>query len=110
MSAAVPLNDHELIVIENRRKLGYDAATPATSLSGSVPGHGLLEEGVLVYSVDSRLPTGELPLKIAGDTGNGRFNEFPVLTLGKSVTVRGHTITVTGDTNGTYTISIERSG
>ena len=108
--AAVPLNDHELIVIENRRKLGYDAATPATSPSGSVPGHGLLEEGVLVYTVDVRVQTGELPTKIAGDTGNGRFNEFPVLTLGKSVTVRGHTITVTGDTGGTYTISIERSG
>ena len=104
--AVVPLNDHELIVIENRRKLGYDAATSDTSPSGSVPGHGLLEEGVLVYTVDAHRNTGQLPTKIAGDPGNAQFGDFPVLTVGESVTVRGHTITVTGDTGDTFTIVV----
>ena len=107
--AAVPLNDHEMIVVENRRKLGYDAATPDTSPSGTVPGHGLLEEGVLVYTVDSRQATGELPTRIAGDPGNAQFGDFPVLSLGESVTVRGHTITVTGEAGDTYTIVVSAS-
>lgn len=107
---AVPLNDHEMIVMENRRMLGYDAGTPETSPSGSVPGHGLLEEGVLVYTVDSRRTTGDLPTKIAGDPGNAQFSEFPVLSIGESVTVRGHTITVVSKTGDTYEVSIEPSG
>ena len=107
--AAVPINDHEMIVVENRRKLGYDAATPDTSPSGTVPGHGLLEEGVLVYTVDSRQATGELPTRIAGDPGNAHFGDFPVLSLGESVTVRGHTITVTGEAGDTYTIVVSAS-
>ncbi len=107
---AVPLNDHELIVIENRRWLGYDESTPLTSPSGSVPGHGLLEEGVLVYTVDARVDTGHLPTKIAGDPGNAQFSAFPLLTVGESVTVRGHTITVVSETGDTYAVSIEPSG
>ena len=106
----VPLNDHEMIVIENRRKLGYDSDTPETSPSGTVPGHGLLEEGVLVYTVDSHRSTGELPTRIAGDTGNAEFREFPVLAFGDSVTVRGYTIAVIGATGDTYTVVIEPSG
>ncbi|MDE0494467.1 MAG: S-layer homology domain-containing protein [Acidimicrobiaceae bacterium] len=102
----VPLNEYEMIVIENRRMLGYDAGTPETSPSGTVPGHGLLEEGVLVYTVDSRLSTGEVPTKIAGDPGNAQFSEFPVLGLGESVTVRGYTIRVTAETGNTYTIVV----
>ena len=107
--AVVPLNDHEMIVIENRRKLGYDAGTPETSPSGAVPGHGLLEEGVFVYTVDTRRDTGELPTKIAGDTGNAQFSDLPVLTVGESVTVRGYTIRVTAETGNTYTIAVEQS-
>ena len=107
---AVPLNDHEMIVVENRRMLGYDSGTPETSPSGTVPGHGLLEEGVFVYTVDSRITTGELPTRIAGDPGNAQFNEFPVLSIGESVTVRGYTITVTADSGDAYVVAIEAPG
>ena len=37
--AAIPLNLHEIIMIENRRKLGYDAAPPALHQNGSIPSH-----------------------------------------------------------------------
>lgn len=107
--AVVPLNDHEMIVIENRRKLGFDAATPDTSPSGTRPRHGLLEQGVLVYTVDSRRATGDLPIKIAGDPGSAQFSEFPVLTPGESVTVRGHTIAVTSQEGNTYTVTVRRT-
>ncbi len=107
---AVPLNEHELIVIESRRKLGYDATVPPTSPSGSQPRHGLLEDGVLVYTVDARVETGQLPLKVAGDDGTSQVNDFPVLTLGESVNVRGYTITVIADDGDTHTVRITRTG
>jgi M6 family metalloprotease-like protein len=103
---AVPLTPYELIVIENRRRLGFDATTPSTSPSGTPPLHGLLEEGVLVYTVDTRLGTGLTPIKVAGDSGNGRVERFPVLGLGESVTVRGHSVTVTGDDGSVFAIVI----
>ena len=103
---AVPLSPHELIVIENRRRLGFDATTPRTSPSGTPPRHSLLEEGVLVYTVDTRLESGLTPIKVAGDSGNGRVERFPVLGLGESVTVRGHSVTVTGDDGNVFAIVI----
>ncbi len=107
---AVPLNDHELIVVESRRKLGYDATVPPTSSSGAQPRHGLLEEGVLVYTVDARLETGQLPLRIVGDDGTSQVDDFPILTLGESVNVRGYTITVIADNGDTHTVRITRTG
>lgn len=108
--AAVPLSEHEIIVIESRRKLGYDATAPPTSPSGSQPRHGLLEEGVFVYTVDTRVRSGQLPLKIAGDDGNGQFHDFPVLNLGESVNVRGYTIKVIADDGDTHTVEITTRG
>ena len=98
--AAIPLNLHQIIVIENRRKLGYDAApTPVHHTGNVTPSHGLLEEGVLVYTVDTLIESGQLPIKILGNTRVGGFDSFPVLTAGESVTLHGYTITITNDTN-----------
>lgn len=116
---AVSLNEHEQIVVENRRALGYDyTVTPAVEPSSGPSGSDLYREdwgsehtveGVLVYTVDARIGTGELPVKVAGDTGNGQINRFPFLTLGESVTVRGYTITVTRDDGYAYEVAIEPS-
>ena len=116
---AVSLNEHELIVVENRRALGYDyTVTPAVEPSSGPSGSDLFREdwglhtveGVLVYTVDARIGTGELPVKVAGDTGNGQISRFPFLTVGESVTVRGYTITVTRDDGYAYEVAIEPSG
>lgn len=66
----------------------------------------LQEEGVLVYTVDSTLGDGDLPLKVAGDTGDGHFPDYPILTQGQSVTIRGYTVTVQSATLTTHTIII----
>ena len=58
-----------------------------------------------MYTVDASLPTGELPLKIAGDTGNGQVDDYPVLAVGQSVTVRGYTVTVVADDGDTHTVT-----
>ena len=65
--AAVPLSDTEVIVVESRRKIGYDGEG-----FGTLPG-----EGVLVYTVDAALSSGELPIKIGEDTGDGHIERSP---------------------------------
>ena len=109
---AVPLSDTEAIVIENRRKLGYDTGTEYRASEGYktlLP--ALPAEGVLVYTVDAAIPTGDLPLKVAGDRGTGHIKGFPILTDGERVTIRGYTITVVSTTpHTTITITQDAGG
>ena len=108
--AAVPLNAREVIVIESRRKQGFDHSRDYTAPNGWRTTYPrLISEGVLVYTVDALTQSGELPLKVAGDTGNGQVDDFPVLQAGESVAVSGYTITVTADNGNTHTVSISRS-
>ena len=108
--AAVPLNAREVIVIESRRKQGYDHSRDYAAPNGwSTTYPRLIEEGVLVYTVDALTQTGELPLKVVGDSGNGQVDDFPVLQVGESVNVGGYTITVTADNGDTHTVSITMS-
>ena len=108
--AAVQLNAREVIVVESRRKLGYDHSRDYKAPDGwSTRFPRLISEGVLVYTVDALVQTGELPLKVAGDSGNGQVDDFPVLQAGESVTVRGYTITVTADDGDTHTVTITKA-
>ena len=97
--AAIPLSQSEVIVIESRRKLGYDVG-----FNASLP-----TEGVLVYTVNATLGTGDLPVKVAGDTGNGQIDHYPILTVGQSVTIRGYTIVVNADNGDTHTVTITKA-
>ena len=107
--AAIPLWGNELIVIESRRKINHDVGVPYEDEDGyTAIFPGLLEEGVLVYTVDAGIGSGDLPMAVAGDTGNGQVSDFPVLGEGQSVTVRGHTITVVSDAGGVHTVEITR--
>ena len=94
--AAVPVSANELIVVESRRPIGYDE-------------HAALGDGaVIVYTVDARTGSGDLPIKLAGDAGRGHTYESPILTVGESVTVRGYTITVIADDGDTHTVTISK--
>lgn len=108
--AVVPLTSHNVIVIESRRAVGYDTGEewvdPSTRARTTFP--RLVSEGVLVYTVDSFIGSGELPVKVAGDSGNSEVDDFPVLGVGESVTLHGYTITVTADNGSTHTVSIVR--
>ena len=67
--AAVPLSDHETLVIESRRKIGYDVGLDHREPDGATTTFpALATEGVLVYTVNASLHSGKLPLKVAGDT------------------------------------------
>ena len=97
--AAIPLSDTEVIVIESRRRIGYD----------DVPG-GARSGGVLVYTVDATRGSGALPLKIGNDTGSGTIDQSPFLTEGQSINLRGYTLTAQSATSTTHTVTITRSG
>ena len=106
---AVPLSETELIVIESRQKIGYDASQESRWPDGAratMP--VLLHEGVLVYTVDSTLPGGQLPLKVAGDSGNRTVKDYPLLAPGQSITIRGYTITVRSADRLTHTVHISK--
>ena len=92
---AIPVSESEVIVIEDRRKIGYDIGEEFVSLDGGrTTFPALVTEGVLVYTVDATLESGDLPLKVVGDSGNGQVDDYPILTSGQSVTTHGYTITV----------------
>jgi len=108
--AVVPLSAHEVIVIESRRKIGYDTArewtAPDTRARTTFP--GLVSEGVLVYIVDTFIGSGDLPVKVAGDSGDSEVDDFPVLKFGESVTLHGYTISVMDDDGDTHTVLIQK--
>ena len=108
--AAIPLSRTEVIVIESRRKIGYDAGQYHRWTDGThttFPGLGA--EGVLVYTVDASRTTGSLPLRLIGDTGNGQIDDYPILTVGQSATLRGYTITLESATANTHTVTITKA-
>ena len=108
--AAIPLSGTEVIVIEGRRKIGYDTPRNEHFPDGVIRTFpALLTEGVLVYTVNAALRSGELPLVIAGDTGNLQVDRYPILTDGKSITIRGYTITVESSTDTTHTVTITKN-
>lgn len=110
---AVPISESEVIVVEARRKIGDDQGQAYESPDGVRTTYpALATEGVLVYTVDATLESGDLPLKVVGDSGNGQVDDYPILVSGQSVTIHGYTITVvstTPDTTITITHTPKRS-
>ncbi len=108
---AIPVSETEVIVIESRRKLGYDAGREHQWPDGAQTTFpALYEEGVLVYTVNASLDSGELPLKVAGDPGNGHLDHSPILTQGQSVTIGDYTITIKTSNYYTDIITITKTG
>lgn len=108
--AAIPVSNTQVIVIESRRKLGYDTGLEYRWPSGgqaTLP--ALAGEGVLVYTVNAALDSGELPITIAGDPGTGVVPAYPLLTEGQSVTIGGYTIKVQSASLNTDTITITKN-
>ena len=106
---AIPVSESEVIVVENRHRIGYDKGRQYEASNGpQTTFPALATEGVLVYTVDATLKSGDLPLKVAGDLGNGQVDDYPILTRGQSVTIHGYTITVVSTTPHT-TITITRN-
>lgn len=107
--AAVPAAHNAIIVIESRRRIGYDrlsSAYRAAIVSGSAD-PALAGDRVLVYVVD---PTERRrSIRFAGDNGYGYLTRYPLLTVGESVSVAGYTINVVADDGDTHTVTVIKS-
>ncbi|MDE0603676.1 MAG: hypothetical protein OXI18_04660 [bacterium] len=109
--AAIPLSGTEVIVVESRRKTGYDAGRFYRTPEGVTTTFPALPvEGVLVYTVNAAIGSGHLPAKVPGDPGNGQVDDLPILTPGQSVTVRGYTILFQAATSEVHTVAITKTG
>ncbi len=105
--AVVPLSETEMLVAESRRQIGYDADDEVHYPDGvvaSIP--RLAVEGVLIYTVDVSRLSGQLPVRLAGDSGNGQVDAYPMLVPGERTFVAGYTIGVVSDSGDTHTVQI----
>ncbi len=112
---AIPLSETEIVVIESRRRLGYDAgheyryddgaSTTLPTLAGS---------GVLVYVINAARSGGQMPVRVIGPSDDPypilHFKDYPLLTDGESVSVGGYTITVRSSDDHTDVLTITRDG
>ena len=109
--AAIPVSRHEVIVLESRRQTGFDAPyTEPRSDGGHTVWPTLLTEGILVYTVDASISTGDLPVRALEDTGYQVVDDYPILAVGDRATVRDYAITVVADDGDTHIVTVARIG
>ena len=112
--AVIPLSDTEVVVVESRRKTGYDDDSRKLHYVSFAyewgKGVGLPIEGVFVYTVDTQVPTSQLPIRVAGDNGDGIVDRWPIYTEGETVTLRGYDISVVSSTPDGDTVRVRRRG
>jgi hypothetical protein len=85
---------HTGLVVENRQRVGND--------------RNICRTGALVYTLDSRTDSGSGPIRVQGSTadcGIGLRSAAP-LRVGQSLTVRGVTVKVLGEQNGTLEVAV----
>ena len=95
----LPISDTEIVIIESRRRIGFDAGHEYRYGDGATTTLPTLAGGgVLVYVVDASRSIGQMPIRVIGPSGNPypilHFEDYPLLTDGASVSVGGYTITV----------------
>ena len=109
--AAVPAAHNAIIVIESRRRIGYDSLSRAhrNAVASGRLHPDLVGDRVLVYTVDPTLRGGRRPIKFVTDNGFGYLDRYPFLTVGESVNVAGYTIRVAADDGRTHTVTIAKT-
>ena len=78
-SVMIPLSETAALMVESRRAAGYDAKIP--------------REGVLVYRVDTAIPTGQGAIQVLTEYENDPLFKKAPLAEGQSLTYCGITIT-----------------
>ena len=96
----IPLSKTKSIIIESRRRLGYDTKMQSKT------------EGALVYTLDTTIPYGESPIKIVPRVGSTdiHWRTDSTLHVNDSVTVEGWKITVVESGDFGDVIKVEKVG
>lgn len=95
----IPLSDTEIVIIESRRRIGFDLGHEYRYEDGATTTLPTLADGgVLVYIVNTARSVGQMPIRVLGHSVNPypilHFKEYPLFADGESVSVGGYTITV----------------
>jgi len=77
---SVPLNANKAIVIESRKKKGFDSS--------------MQKEGALVYVIDTSIPRGQGPIRVKPNSNTGSMKENAPMIAGDIYTYEGVTIEV----------------
>ena len=88
----VPINQHQVLVVESRRPLGYDSL--------------LAKSGALVYIVDTDIASGEGTLVVYPNPPSDPYRDQSPLGIGESVDFNGIEIRVTAADDLTDTIQV----
>ena len=103
--AAIPVSEAKLIVIESRRRLGFDGTTIERRNGRNITIQSTMPEGVLVYTVDASGRSGYLPIAVGG---HRVLEGSPILAEGQKITIEGVTITVDSASPTTDTVTVTR--
>jgi hypothetical protein len=79
-AAVVELTPTSALVVESRQRVGYDAH--------------LVQEGALVYTVDTQVDSGDGPVVVHGDYSGDWADSSVLLQPGETVTVEGYAVSV----------------
>ena len=111
----IPLSGTEIVIIESRRRIGFDAGHEYRYGDGAIATLPTLAGGgVLVYVVDTSRSGGQMPIRVIGPSDNPypilHFADYPLLTAGESVSVGGYTIAVPSGDDHTDILTVTRDG
>ncbi len=108
----IPVSDTSGIVIESRRRIGYDDDNNFPLVREV----NLVEEGLLIYRVDASVRGGRLPISLLTENSarRGQLSAYPVLTLGDTISEvlpdgTSIEITLESDDGFSHTARIKRS-
>lgn len=109
----IPLSDTEIVIIESRRRIGFDAGHEYRYEDGATSNLPTLAGGgVLVYVIDAARSGGQMPIRVIGPSANPypilHFRNYPLLTAGEQVSVGGYAIAVHSGDGQTDMLTITR--
>lgn len=110
----VPLSARQTLVLEVRRRIGFDSDQPLQAADGAISYvRSLTDDGVLAYLVNPRQPAGEVAARVVGDDGNGTVGRSPLLSVGDSFAVTHNTPTpvrvqVVSEHDDTFRVTVTR--
>lgn len=94
----IPITSNNVLVVENRAAQGFDSRLPEGA------------RGVIVYSVDTSIESGQGPMRMVRKTGSSdNLFRDNALKKGESITHLGYTIKVVEQFDGNAYIEIQRA-
>ena len=110
---AIPLNDTTVVIVQSVRWDGFDTPCTYSQIRQKPFEHYCNfvggSEGVLIYIVDTSIPAGSRPIRVAGEDSDGVVHRSPLLVEGQGVVVDRYEIRVVASSETIHGIQISKS-